>query len=385
MPKRSVTKFRGVYQRTSEIRLHNNKPDICYDINYQIGNRLIWEKVGWASEGYTAHQASLVRADRMHALRHSAELPIKNKAPFFKDVAKEYVKWAKANKKSGIDDESRYKNHLSERFDHLRLNEISSFELERFKKNLLQKKLTPATVHQILALFRQIFNKAVLWGMHKGENPIKGIKLPRSNNQRDRFLSYEEANLLLSKLAEKSMQVHDMALLSLHCGLRAGEIFNLKGQDLDFDNGLINISDPKNQESRKAFMTNAVREMLNNRIPNKPNELIFKDHKKGGKMVSMSQTFWRVVDEMGLNDDIDDIRQRVVFHSLRHTFASWLALQGETLLTIKELLGHKTITMTERYAHLSADHKKQATLALERIFDDRKNALSLVNIQDKLS
>lgn len=49
MPYRVVTKFRGVYQRTSEIKLHNNRHDICYDINYQIGNRLIWEKIGWAT------------------------------------------------------------------------------------------------------------------------------------------------------------------------------------------------------------------------------------------------------------------------------------------------------------------------------------------------
>ena len=67
-----------------------------------------------------------------------------------------------------------------------------------------------------------------------------------------------------------------MALLALYCGLRAGEIFNLKSQDLDFENRLITISDPKNKESRKAFMNNAVKEMLLARVTGKPDELIFK-------------------------------------------------------------------------------------------------------------
>ena len=92
--------------------------------------------------------------------------------------------------------------------------------------------------------------------MYKGQNPIKNVKLPVLQNQRERFLSHEEADILLNELKKvSSSQLHDMALLSLHCGLRAGEIFNLKGQDLDFENEIINISDPKNKERRKAFMT----------------------------------------------------------------------------------------------------------------------------------
>jgi integrase len=152
-------------------------------------------------------------------------------------------------------------------FDGKRLNEISSFDLERLKAKLLKYGLSPSSVKLCLVLFRQMFNKAALWGMYKGsENPIKGVKLPVLQNQRERFLTHEEADRLLTELKSVSLQLHDMALTSLHCGLRAGEIFNIKGQDLDFGNGLINISDPKNKESRKAFMTNAVKEMLQNRI-----------------------------------------------------------------------------------------------------------------------
>jgi site-specific recombinase XerD len=79
------------------------------------------------------------------------------------------------------------------------------------------------------------------------------------------------------------------------------------------------------------------------------------------------------VDQLKLNDGIEDPRQKVVFYTLRHTFASWLALQGETIQTIAELLGHRSLAMTQRYAHLTTDHKRQAVLDLEEQ-SERKSA-----------
>lgn len=388
--KRSITKYTGVYERTSDSRMHSGKKDKCYDITYGKDGKKIWEKVGWTSEGYSAKVASEIRTNRIQAIRHGKELPKeKKKAPYFKEIAKEYNAWAEKNKaRSGRDDKYIYKNHLSPTFDNKRLNEISSFDLERLKNNLIKQDLAPATVKHCLVLFRQIFNKAVLWGMHKGDNPIKGVKLPTPQNQRERFLSHEEASLLLNELKtdnhptkktpseKKNPKLHDMALLSLHCGLRAGEIFNIKGQDLDFDNKLINISDPKNKESRKAYMTNAVKEALSKRLPIPPDEYVFKDKRHGSKITSISHAFGKAIDKLEFNKGISDTRQMVTFHTLRHTFASWLALQGESLLTIKELLGHKSLTMTTRYSHLMPEHKRQATLKLEKEFNDKKRKLS---------
>ncbi len=388
--KRELTKYSGVYERKSDARMHNGKADSCFDITYRLDGKKVWEKVGWLSEGYAAKVASEIRSNRIRNIRHGEELPKdKQKVPYFKDVAEDYLKWASQNKtREGRDDKYLYKNHLAAIFDDKRLNEISSFDLERLKTNLTKKKLTAGSVKHCLVLFRQIFNKAILWKMYNGENPIKGIKLPNLQNQRERFLRYDEASLLLNELKvdyssrkksvkknlteKKDAQLHDMALISLHCGLRAGEIFNLKGQDLDFDNKLINISDPKNKESRKAYMTEAVKEALSKRVPESPNEYIFRDKRHGGKITSISHTFGKTIDKLKFNEGITDPRQKVTFHTLRHTFASWLALQGETILTIKELLGHKTLAMTVRYAHLMPEHKRQATLNLEKAFDKKR-------------
>jgi len=360
---RNATKYTGVYERISKERIHNGKPDVCYDIAYRIDGKLVWEKVGWLSEGYSLKVARDVRNERLRTMRHGEELPKQKKnSPLFMAVAERYLEWAKVNKtRAGAEDISRYNCQLRGRFDDKRLNEISSFDLERMKADLLKRGLSPASVKHGLVLFRQMVNKALAWGMYKGENPIKGVKMPILQNQRERFLSHEEANLLLEVLKKTSSQLHEMAALALHCGLRAGEIFNLKSQDLDFENGLITISDPKNKESRKAFMTNKVKEILLARVTEKPDELIFKDRRHGGRIIKISQAFRKVVDRLGFNKDVSDPRQFITFHSLRHTFASWLALQGETILTIKELLGHKTLAMTQRYAHLLPDHKRNAT------------------------
>ncbi len=376
--KRAVTKHTGVYERLSSVKSHNGKPDICFDIAYKLDGKLIWEKVGWSSEGYTAKLASQIRGDRLRTIRHGQELPKqKKKAPYFKDVAAKYLTWAEQNKtRGGRDEVSRYKNYLSPCFGAKRLNEISSFDLERLKADLSKDGLAPATVKHILVIFREMFNKAVLWGLYKGENPIKGVKMPIVQNQRQRFLLHAEADLLLTELFGTSRQLHDMTLLSLHCGLRAGEIFNLKGQDLDFENELINIADPKNKENRKAYMTKAVKEMLLEHMPILPNEYIFKD-RNGNKVNAVSKSFHGVIKSLGFNEGITDRRQKITFHSLRHTFASWLALQGEPILTIKELLGHKSLAMTIKYAHLMPDQKRRATLNLEKAFK-RNGIVSVV-------
>lgn len=382
---RTATEAIGVYIRQSSRRKFNGKPDICFDISYQVGNRLIWEKIGFQSEGASLKMAQDIRADRMRAIRHdSKNLPIcKKEPPYFKDIAERYLSWSKENKnRQGKEDLSRYKNHLSPRFDHLRLDEITPLDLERMKEELKKKGLSLGTTEHCLKLFRQMVNKARIWGLFEGENPIKGVKIPNAQCPRMRFLSYEEADRLLQELAKVSIQVHDIALISLHTGMRAGEIFGLRNYDIDFRNGLINISDSKNGESRNSFMTEAVRDILMNRVNGSPTDYIFKTW-KGTKIQEISDTYPRVVEKMGFNKGITDRRYKITFHSLRHTHASWLAMQGETLLTIKELLGHKTLDMTLRYAHLIPDQKRQATLTLEKIFNDKKNALSLVNIHVK--
>jgi site-specific recombinase XerD len=195
----------------------------------------------------------------------------------FKVLMDEYLKSIK-DKSAYRDDESRYRNYLAERFDNKRLTDIQVLDLERLINELTKKKLAPATVAHALKLMRHAFNRAIAWGYFKGLNPVKQVKLPTFNNDRQRFLNFQEAEQLLAALQKVSQQTHDVALLSLHCGLRVGEIFNLKMQDIDLQNNLIRISDPKNKTPRSAYMTDAVKKMLLNYYSSKnPDEPVFKD------------------------------------------------------------------------------------------------------------
>jgi len=375
---RTPTRYTGVFQRESSEREFNGKPDICFDISYKVEGKRIFEKVGWLSEGYTAKLAADIRAERVRSLRHGKELPqLKRAAPFFSEAADKYLEWAKCKTRGGADDRSRYQHHLKERFAGKRMNEISSFDLERMKAGQAKEGLSPATIRHCLALIRQIFNKASVWGLYKGENPVRSVKMPVIQNERQRFLSLEEIEVLLQELKMnrrkkipeelKDPVLHDMALFSLHTGARAGEIFKLRGQDLDFKNGIIALVDTKNTATRHVFMTEALRAVLERRRPEDPNDYVFKS-RNAGKIIDISNSFQRVVERLGFNKGVTDRRHKVTFHTLRHTFCSHLAIQGETLQTIAELAGHKTLQMVKRYSHLSEDHKRSAALNLEKRF-----------------
>ena len=91
----------------------------------------------------------------------------------------------------------------------------------------------------------------------------------------------------------------------------------------------------------------------------------------------------RVVAALGFNNGVTDPRQKVVFHTLRHTFASWLVEQSVDLYSVKELMGHSTLAMTERYSHLSPDKLRRAVKTLEAGMDAAKARGKVVKIGEK--
>lgn len=395
------TQYPGIRYREHSTRKFNGKPDRYYFIRYKRSGKAIEESVGWASHGMNAQKATKIRVELVQNIKEGIRpQSLQEKRAIHETVRREeeeqkrreavkgvtfgqiwekYIEWAKSNKKSWRDDEQRYNSHLKNLLSEKPLNEISSFELEQLKINLqeknisdkinsnIDKKLSPATIKHCLVLVRQIFNKAIIWEFYSGTNPVKKIKLPYLNNSRLRFLSHDEANTLLIELKKVSLIVYDQSIISLQCGLRFGEIAKLTLADLDFTHGIIQIRDPKG-ECRQSYMTTDVRKILLDRKPSTATSLVFESF-NGDLQKSVSSSFDRVVKKIGFNNGILDRRDKIVFHSLRHTFGSWLAMQGTPLLTIKELLGHKSIEMTMRYSHLLPDQKKEAVSILADRFN----------------
>lgn len=404
------TQYPGVRYREHKTRKYNGKPDRYFFIRYKRSGKSVEEAVGWASQGMNAQKATKTRSELIENIKlGKAPQTLREKRRFkearrieeekqqqqdtldqftLDELAKRYIDWAKQNKKSWRDDIQRYNSHLKPVLGNKPLIKITSFDIEKLKSTIGKKfiksksnktaqTLSPATVKHCLVLTRQMFNKAILWGFYSGQNPVKKVKLPKLNNVRLRFLSYEEADILLNELRKKSLQVYEQAILSVHCGLRFGEIANLTLADLDFNHEIIQIRDPKGH-SRQAYMTEEVKAILLARAPQNATDLVYPS-KRGTKQQYVSNTFDRTVAGLGFNNGITDRRDKLVFHSLRHTFGSWLAIQGTPILTIKELMGHKSIEMTLRYAHLIPDQKKAAVKELVKQFKMQHNSASANN------
>ena len=373
----------GVRFREHPTRKHNGKPDRYFTVRYKVRGKAIEEGLGWASEGWTVQRAALERAKLKEAHRTGegpetlAERRAMRQAEAeaealegmtFGDLAARYLEWAKANKKSYRHDNQRLNSHVLPVVGDLPVSKASAADVERLKVSCQEKQLAPATTNHCLQLVRGVYNFGARLGLYEGPNPTARVNFQKVDNKRTRFLSYEEAESLLSALANQSQDWHDITLLGLFAGLRLGEITALTWQDVDLEHGVLQIRDAKGGEGRPAYITDRLRAMLGRRkaVADNPTVGLVFPGRFGERIKGVRYSFENTIEELGWNDGVTDRRQRVTFHTTRHTFGSWLAIQGTPLLTIKELMGHKTIEMTMRYAHLIPDQKRDAVEELEK-------------------
>ncbi|XPV75966.1 MAG: tyrosine-type recombinase/integrase [Desulfovibrio sp.] len=385
------TKFPGVRYREHEIRRHGVQADKYFSITYKYEGKTKTEAIGWASNGIKAQDAANILSElkvnqtqgkypqtlkqkREMATAELKEDEARQKAENAKGISFDeiwktvYKPQAETNKsaKSWKREESLYRIWISPAIGSYPFAEISAEELEHIKTNMTAKALSPRSIQYALATVRQVYNVAKNLDKFSGDNPVKKIKIPKTDNRRTRFLSEDEAEQLFALLTEKSPVLYGVSLVSLYCGLRAGEIINLEWKDLNFAEGMILIRDSKSGLSRHAFMTKRVKKELQAlRKEVDPDQKPVFSAKQGNKLHEVSRLFNDAVNELGFNVGIEDRRQKVVFHTLRHTFASWLVQRGTPLYTVAKLMGHSTLSMTERYAHLAPDNLRAAVAVLE--------------------
>jgi integrase len=269
----------------------------------------------------------------------------------FEGLAKPYLEYAKANKKSWQRDRTSL-NSLLPFFGSKRLKNISPFMVEKYKQQR-RGKVSAASVNRELACMKHMFNLAIKWGK-VSKNPVREVKLFKEKNRRLRFLSEEEADRLVNAC---NAQLKPVVITALETGMRLGEILKLKWNDIDFERNLVMLDETKSGSPRQIPLSDELREMFIDMKSRSTQEYVFLN-KQGKPFRDIRESFERAKKKARINN--------FRFHDLRHTFASHLVMAGIDLVTVKELLGHKTIQMTMRYSHLSGKHKQQAINILQR-------------------
>ncbi|KPJ67183.1 MAG: integrase [Coxiella sp. DG_40] len=222
---------------------------------------------------------------------------------------------------------------------------------------------TPATVNRYLAVLSHLFTIAVKeWGWVE-ENPLRKVSKMKEPRGRVRFLSDVERGKLLAAAKESTNPyLYLVIVLCLSTGARRMEILGLSWQNVDLNRSVITLHETKNNERRVLPITGHALELFKQhaKVRRIDTDLVFPSHNP--KKPMDIRTPWETALKKA---EIEDFR----FHDLRHSAASYFAMDGASLAEIAEVLGHKTLQMVKRYAHLSEAHTAKVVARMnEKIF-----------------
>ena len=254
----------------------------------------------------------------------------------------------------------RWETHISQKFGQIPIESVTTDTILRIRKSVESKNLAPQTVYHCLSLVRRVMRYAIDVGMYHG--PLPKFIMPRFDNRSVRFLSKGELEMLLMYLKETSTLWHDITLFAVHTGLRASEIFHLKAMSVDVKSSLIHISDTKSAKNRFVPLNKIAKDILCAHIQRGTNKNVFMNG--DDEIQYVHRVYRKAVEKCRFNFGVTDRRQRVVFHTLRHTFATWLVQEGVPIATVSQLLGHADVRMTMRYAQFAPDFAEKSVQLL---------------------
>jgi len=362
-------------------RIGGKGTERVYYVVFKKDGLVIEEKAGRQfADDMTPARAVRIRSERIEGKRMSRK-EIKAKKEALK--AAEEGKWTidrlwnrykrnRSDNKGLATDSGRYEKYIKAQFGNKEPKDIILLDIERLSRRL-SKELSPQTVKHVLNLLTWIINYGVKNGFCEGLT-FK-IKKPAVNNLKTEDLTHRQLENLLKAIEEDAnIQIKNLMKIALVSGMRRGELFKLKWDDIDVDRGFITILDPKGGKDQKIPLNESARDILLNH-PETGSNYVFPGQ-NGKQRVTASVGVNRIKKRAGLPADFRP------FHGLRHVFASTLASSGKVdMYTLQKLLTHKSPIMTQRYAHLRDDALKRASeLAgrlIQRASKDKKNVLSI--------
>lgn len=315
-------------------------------------------------EGAIAHELAVRRkladgepvflaSDPRSRVRPTEEMPLSAFATeWFETYVKTYLRPTTQSKHRGV-----FRRHIMPLLGKLPLAAITSAEVKRLTSALLAKGLSPKSVNNILSTLRCCLDTAVEWEHLKH---LPRFKWLRADPSRFDFLSSAESRRLIAAATETPYGL--MIRMALRTGMRIGELTGLRWEDIDFDRGLIAVrrsivrgieSSPKTYRHRFIpIASDLYAALLEAR---RPHGFVFSlDGQR--PLAQPRRGLWRALKAAGL--------RRIGWHVLRHTFASQLATEGVSIYVVQALLGHATVQMTTRYAHLAPSATRGAVEVL---------------------
>ncbi len=306
---------------------------------------------------------------RRQAIKEGKQPEVKRIANHtFNELASEYIKCAERQR--SFRSKQGFVRQLTEVFGNIPLRRFNSMFIEQYQTGRIQKGNKPATVNRFIATLKHMFTKAVDWNMVEDEalKRIRRVKLLAENNRRLRYLSKEECQALINS-CDKHLK--PIVITALNTGMRKGEILSLKWDNADLKHGFILLDITKNGDRRKIPINETLKTALQGIMRRLDIPHVFYDTVTGKPYQNVKRSFNSACRRAGIRD--------FRFHDLRHCFASHLVMAGVDITTVKELLGHKTLTMTLRYAHLAPSHKVKAVDILDNAINSKSTIQKLYN------
>ncbi len=377
--KRFKTSYPGVYYILG-ISPATGKQERIYYVRYRKTGKMTEEKAGRQIEdAMTPARASALRAEKISGKKptnteqRKAELDKKNQTEnrWTVDRIWEEYQRQKPDLKGWPTYRSFYNRHLKKAFGEKAPKEIIQLDVDRLRLKLLKKR-SPQTVKHVLSQLQRVLN----FGIRKKLcGPLLfEIELPTVHNIKTEDLNAEQLDRLLKAIeVDTHPQAGPMMKLALYTGMRRGEMFKLKWNDIKWEQGFINIRDPKGGPDQKIPLNDPARELL--RDHPKISEFVFPG--RGGRQrVGIAKAVNEIKKAAGLPKDFRPL------HGLRHVYASMLASSGQVdIYTLQKLLTHKSPLMTQRYAHLRDEALIRASELAGSIIQQATGDINKSNIQ----
>jgi len=255
----------------------------------------------------------------------------------------------------------------SEQIGHHTLADVTPALVAEYRDKLAggitrrHKRRSPATVNRYLAALSHAFTVAMKeWGWID-DNPMRKVSKPREPRGRVRFLSDDErARLLEACRNSANPHLYPAVVLALSTGARQGEIMGLEWSRIDLARGVATLEQTKNGERRALPLTGLALDLLKQRVRRIDTDLVFPG-RNPARPVELRKPWLEALKAAGI--------EHFRWHDLRHSAASYLAMNGASLAEIAEVLGHKTLQMVKRYSHLSDQHTHDVVARMNaRIF-----------------